>query len=133
VNPLDWIQNEYGVWVPPPEKAKHAGIGFSKDGKLWLPMLPYGYGYSPCTAAIKGGSNIYNSMANMFGMAIKPVEFEMNYDPEVLESLVKSIHGDGYYADRDQKILRVHHKRRFEYVWSDTLKAHVRIGESLKC
>lgn len=38
---------------------------------------------------------------------------------------------DGDIA-REQRILRAMHGSRDEYVWSDVLQAHVRIGESLK-
>lgn len=33
---------------------------------------------------------------------------------------------------RNEKILRQHHGRQYEYVYSDVLQCHVRIGESLK-
>ena len=67
-----------------------------------------------------------------FGFA----NYAMQYSPVDKKSLLaafkKLVCQPPEEEPEQEHILRAHHNRRYEYVWSETLQAHVRIGLDLK-
>ena len=115
---------------------------------LFVPIedpLPDGWGYkSPAdyistTAKPPVTKNPWAGMAKSWGVDYgKGPDANIFYGYPVIEkALLPGCNCPICRGQRDpepdeHKILRGFHGRAYEYVWSETLKAHVRIGESLK-
>ena len=82
-------------------------------------------------------NGVYTTVAEITGGAAVKIEF--NPEPTLSEYVYLAMNGLGFvshpclaYCERrelEQKLLRAAGNHSCEYVWSDVLKAHVRIGE----